>query len=325
MRAMQAHRFGGPEQLTMAEVAEPEPPAGQVRVAVRSAGVNPADLARLSGLFRGIQLPYIPGTDVCGEIDAVGAGVSASRVGERVYGRALTGGYAEKTCLLAAEAIPLPSNLSFFEGGGIPIPLFTAYHALHRKASLKRGESVLISGGGGGVGVAAIQLAKIIGARVITTAGSREKCDGVMRLGAEVAVNYREQDFVEEAKRFTSGAGVDVIVENVAGDNFARDFDAISSFGRIVIVGTGTRGSAEAKFNTYSCLTKDVTILGMSLVNAGSHVPEMGASLNQLFEQKKLKVLISKSYSLSQAGEALRDLLAGRVFGKLVLDLTEVR
>jgi NADPH:quinone reductase len=104
-------------------------------------------------------------------------------VGERVYGRALTGGYAEKTCLLATEAIPLQSNLSFFEGGGIPIPFFTAYHALHHKASLKRGESILISGGGGGVGVAAIQLAKIVGARVITTAGSREKCDGVMRLG----------------------------------------------------------------------------------------------------------------------------------------------
>lgn len=322
MRAVQAHKFGGPEELTIAEVAEPEPLAGQVRVAVRSAGVNPADLARLSGLLPGIQLPYIPGTDVCGEIDAVGLGVNASRVGERVYGRALSGGYAEKTCLLATEAMPLPSNLSFFEGGGIPIPFFTAYHALHHKASLKRGESVLISGGGGGVGVAAIQLAKIIGARVITTAGSREKCDGVMRLGADVAVNYREQDFVEEAKTFTSGAGVDVIVENVAADNFSRDFDAISRFGRMVIVGTGTGRSAQAKFNIYSALTKDVSVFGMSLVNAGSHVPEMGASLNQLFEQKKLKVVVSKSYPLSQAGEALTDLLAGRVFGKLVLDLT---
>ena len=158
--------------------------------------------------------------------------------------------------------------------------------------------------------MAAIQLAKIIGARVITTAGSREKCDGVMRLGADVAVNYREQDFVEEAKTFTSGAGVDVIVENVAADNFSRDFDAISRFGRMVIVGTGTGRSAQAKFNIYSALTTDVSVFGMSLVNAGSHVPEMGASLNQLFEQKKLKVLISKSYSLSQAGEALRDLLA---------------
>jgi NADPH:quinone reductase len=148
---------------------------------------------------------------------------------------------------------------------------------LHHKASLKQGESVLISGGGGGVGVAAIQLAKIVGARVITTTGSREKCDGVMRLGADVAVNYRQQDFVQEAKTFTSGAGVHVIVENIAADNFSRAFDAISRFGRIVIIGTGTGRSAEAKFNIYSGLTKDVTVFGIGLVNAGSHVPEMGA------------------------------------------------
>jgi NADPH:quinone reductase len=125
----------------------------------------------------------------------------------------------------------------------------------------------------------------------------------VTRLGADLAVNYRQQNFVDEAKTFTSGAGVDVIVENVAAEDFSRDFDAISRFGRIVIVGTGTGRSAETKFNSYSGLTKDLTVFGMSLVNAGSHVPEMGASLNQLFEQKKLKVLISKSYSLPQAGE----------------------
>ena len=144
-------------------------------------------------MFPGLALPYIPGTDVSGEIDAVGEGVDSSRVGERVYGRALTGGYAEKTCLLASEAIPLPSNLSFPEGSGIPIPFFTAYHALQNKALLQRVETVLISGGGGGVGVAAIQLAKLAGARVITTSGSAEKCDRVIRLGADVAVNYAKR------------------------------------------------------------------------------------------------------------------------------------
>ena len=215
-----------------------------------------------------------------------------------------------------------PRNLSFAEGSGIPIPFFTAYHALHNKASLRREESVLISGGGGGVGVAAIQLAKMCGARVITTCGSAEKCDGVIRLGADVAVNYREQDFVEEVNKFTEGAGVDVIIENVAADNFARDFDAISKFGRIVLIGTGTGRSAGASFNIYSALTKDITVLGMSLVNAASHVPAYGSSLNKLFQERKLKVVISKSYSLSQAGEALKDLVAGRVFGKLVLEMS---
>jgi NADPH:quinone reductase len=322
MKAMRADRFGGPEQLKLVEAAEPKPAAGQVRIRVRSAGVNPADLVRLSGLLPGIELPYVPGTDVCGEIDAVGAGVNASRTGERVYGRALTGGYAAKTCMFASEAIPLPSNLSFAEGSGIPIPFFTAYHALHNKASIRKGETVLISGGGGGVGVAAIQLAKIAGARVITTCGSAEKCDRVIRLGADVAVNYRERDFVEEVKRFTAGAGVDVVIENVAADNLARDFDAISKFGRIVIIGTGTGRSAEASFNIYSALTKDITFLGMSLVNASSHVPAFGNSLNKLFEENSLRVIVSKSYSLSQAAEALNDLVAGRVFGKLVLNVS---
>jgi NADPH:quinone reductase-like Zn-dependent oxidoreductase len=322
MKAMRADRFGGPEQLRLVDATEAEPAAGQVRVLVRSAGLNPADLVRLSGLFPGIGLPYIPGTDVSGEIDEVGAGVNASRIGERVYDRAFTGGYAEKTCMLASEAIPLPSSLSFAEGSGIPIPFFTAYHALHNKARLQPGETVLISGGGGGVGVAAIQLAKIGGARVITTCGSAEKCDRAIGLGADVAVNYRERDFVEEVKTFTAGAGVDVVIENVAADNFARDFEAISKFGRIVIIGTGTGRSSEASFNIYSALTKDITFFGMSLVNVSSHVLAFGDALNKLFGEKRLRVIISKSYSLSQAAEALNDLVAGRVFGKLVLNVS---
>ena len=321
MKAMRADKFGGPEELKLVEATEPKPAAGQVRIRVHSAGINPADLVRLSGMFPGLTLPYIPGTDVSGEIDAVGEGVDAARAGARVYGRAITGGYAEKACLLACEAIPLPSNLSFAEGSGIPIPFFTAYHALQNKAVLQRGETILISGGGGGVGVAAIQLAKLAGARVITTCGSAEKCDGVLRLGADVAVNYRERDFVEEVKKFTDGAGVDVIIENVAADNFARDFDAISKFGRIVVVGTGTGRSAGASFNIYSALTKDITVLGMSLVNAASNVPTYGSALNKLFQEQKIKVAISSSYSISQAGEALKDLVAGRVFGKLVLEM----
>jgi NADPH2:quinone reductase len=322
MKAMRAQKFGGPEQLALVDASEPEPTPGQVRIRVRSAGINPADLVRLSGMFLGITLPYIPGTDVSGEIDAVGEGVNTSRIGERVYGRAVTGSYAEKTCMVAGEAVLLPSNLSFAEGSGIPIPFFTAYHALHNKASLRNGETVLISGAGGGVGVAAIQLAKIAGARVIATCGSAEKCDRVVRLGADVAINYRERDFVEEAKRFTGGVGVDLILENVAADNLARDFDAVSKFGRIVLIGAGTGRHSEGSFNIYSALTKDVTVYGMTLVNAASLVPDFGSSLNKLFQEGKLKVVISKSYSLSQAPEALRDLLAGRVFGKLTIDVS---
>jgi NADPH2:quinone reductase len=319
MKAMRAHQFGGPEQLRYEDAPEVLPQAGQVQIKVRAAGINPADLVRLSGRLQPLTLPYIPGTDVCGEVEAVGSGVGHVKPGDRIFGRALGGGYAEKTCLAASEAIPLPSNLSFEDGAAIPIPFYTAYHALHGKAALKSGEKVLVSAGGGGVGVAAIQIAKIAGAQVITTVGSQEKAQRTRTLGADVAVNYREQDFVAEVQKFTDGKGVDVIIENVAADNFAKDFAALAMRGRIVLIGTGTGKSADATFGVFGALMKDATIYGMSLVNAGSAIPEIATALTGLFSTGKLKAVVSKSYPLREAPEALADLVAGRVFGKLVL------
>ncbi len=319
MKAMRAHQFGGPEQLRYEDTPDVLPQAGQVQIKVRAAGINPADLVRLSGRLQPLTLPYIPGTDVCGEVEAVGSGVGHVKPGDRVFGRALGGGYAEKTCLAASEAIPLPSNLSFEEGAAIPIPFYTAYNALHGKAGLKPGEKVLVSAGGGGVGVAAIQIAKIAGARVITTVGSQEKAQRTRTLGADVAVNYREQDFVAEVQKFTDGKGVDVIIENVAADNFAKDFAALAMRGRIILIGTGTGKSADATFGVFGALMKDATIYGMSLVNAGSAIPEIATALTGLFSTGKLKAVVSKSYPLREAPEALADLVAGRVFGKLVL------
>src|ERR1700740_2918441 len=139
MKAMCAHQFGGPEQLKLEDAPEPQLQAGQIMIRVRAAGINPADLVRLSGRLGSPPLPYIPGTDVCGEVERVGAGVTNLKQGQRVFGRALTGGYAERTCLAVEEAIPLPPNLSFEEGAAIPIPFYTAYQALHNKAAVKSG------------------------------------------------------------------------------------------------------------------------------------------------------------------------------------------
>jgi len=319
MKAMRAHQFGGPELLRLEDAPDPQVLAGQVQIRVRAAGINPADLVRLSGRLGTPPLPYIPGTDVCGEVEAVGAGVTHVKPGDRVYGRAFAGGYAEKTCLMGSEAIPLPTNLSWEEGAAIPIPFFTAYRALYHKAILRPGEAVLISGGGGGVGVAAIQLAKATNARVCTTVGSKEKADRVRQLGADVAINYREQDFVAEVQKATDGKGVNVIIENVAADNFAKDFAVLALNGRIVLIGTGTGKAAEANFAVFGALFKDATILGMSLVNAGGVIQEMAAALNPLFAAGKIKAVISLSYPLAEAAQALGDLVAGRVIGKLVL------
>jgi len=319
MKAMRAHQFGGPDQLKLEDAPEPQAQAGQVIIRVRAAGINPADLVRLSGRLGSLLLPYIPGTDVCGEVESLGAGVSNLKRGQRVFGRALTGGYAEKTCLAAEEAVPLPANLSFDEGAAIPIPFYTAYHGLHNKAAMKSGESVLVSAGGGGVGVAAIQLARLAGARVITTVGSREKAERVAALGAHVAVNYKEQDFVAEVQKFTDNKGIDVIIENVAADNLAKDFLAAALRARIVVIGTGTGKAGDASFPVFAALMKDVTMLGMSLINAGAAITEMARVLSGLFSEGKLKAVVSKSYPLADAPQALADLVAAKVFGKLVL------
>jgi len=319
MKALRAHQFGGPEVLRLEDAPDPQVQAGQVQIRVRAAGINPADLVRLSGRLGTLPLPYIPGTDVCGEVEAVGAGVANVKVGDRICGRAFAGGYAEKTCLVANEVVALPANLSWEQGAAIPIPFFTAYRALYHKAQLRPGETVLVSAGGGGVGVAAIQLAKVTNARVLTTVGSREKAERTRELGADVAINYREQDFVAEVQKATGGKGANVIIENVAADNLAKDFGAIALNGRIVLVGTGTGKAADASFGVLGALFKDVAVLGMSLVNAGPVIQEMAAALTHLFAAGSIKAVVSRAYPLAEAKEALGDLVAGRVFGKLVL------
>jgi NADPH:quinone reductase-like Zn-dependent oxidoreductase len=319
MKAMRAHQFGGPEVLRLEDAPDPQVQGGQVQIRVRAAGINPADLVRLSGRLGQPPLPYIPGTDVCGEVEAVGAGVMNVKVGDRVCGRAFAGGYAEKTCLVANEVVPLPTNLSWEEGAAIPIPFFTAYRALYHKAQLRPGETVLVSAGGGGVGVAAIQLAKVTHARVLTTVGSREKAERTRELGADVTINYREQDFVPEVQNATGGKGVNVIIENVAADNLAKDFGAIALNGRIVLIGTGTGKAADASFGVIGALSKDVAVLGMSLVNAGPVIQEMAAAVTHLLADGSIKAVVSRTYPLAEAKDALGDLVAGRVFGKLVL------
>lgn len=319
MKAMRAHQAGGPEQLRYEDAPEPELGDAQVRIQVRAAGINPADLVRLSGTLAPLHFPYITGTDVCGEVEAVSPGATNVKPGDRVFGRAIGAAYAEKTCLMAREAIPLPDNLSFEEGAAIPIPFYTAYYALHYKAALKAEETVLISAGGGGVGVAAIQLAKAAGARVITTVGSQEKVDRTRELGADIALNYKQQDFAAEVLKHTDGKGADIIIENVASDNLAADCSAVARSGRIVLIGTGTGKAPNATFGVLPALIKDITFYGMSLINADDAIPDMAAAIVRLFGQGKLKAPVSKTYHLSEAPQALNDLLDAKVFGKLVL------
>ncbi len=321
MKAMRAAQFGGPENLRFEDAPEPALRDAHVLIRVKATGINPADLVRMSGRYpQRLPLPYIPGTDVAGEVEAIASDVAHVQVGDRVFGRSINGGgYAEKTCLPAHETIPLPDNLSFAEGAAIPVPFYTAYVAVHHKAALKAAETVLVSAGGGGVGVAAIQLAKVIGARVLTTVGSTEKAEKTQALGADVAINYKTQDFAAEIQQLTDGKGVDVIIENVATDNFAKDFSALAQNGRIVLIGTGTGKAPEAAFMVGAALFKDAQIYGMALGNSAAHIPDMAQALTPLFSSAAVKAVVHKTYALADAQQALQDLVASNVFGKLVL------
>ena len=207
----------------------------------------------------------------------------------------------KKLACLSMKHSPYQRTFHLLKGAAIPVPFYTAYVALHHKAQIQQGETVLISAGGGGVGVAAIQLAKAAGARVITTVGSQEKADKTRALGADEALNYKEQDFAVEVQNLTAGKGVAVIIENVAADNFAKDFSAISRYGRIVIIGTGTGKAPEATFMTGAALFKEVSIYGMALPNSVALIPDIANALIPLFTDQNIRAVVHKSYPLADS------------------------
>lgn len=322
MKAIQAHQFGDPEVVKYEEVPTPRPGAGEVLVRVRAAGVNPVDVAMLSGRHpaaKGLSFPFIPGFDVAGEVEALGDGVKNLKEGEAIFARARGGAYAEFARVPAAEAGRKPKNLSFEEAAATPIAFLTAWSALVHKAALQAGETVLVQGGGGGVGSAAIQVAKVLGARVITTVGSSEKARRAKEIGADFAIVYREKDFSAEVREITGGKGADVIIETVASENLQKDVEAISLWGRIVIIGAGTGKRPEAIFPVGPALFKDLHLYTTTLFNVPHLVPEMTQRLVALFEEGKMRPQVGSTFPLREAAKAHRALLEGKFFGKIVL------
>ncbi|HLC20663.1 MAG TPA: NADPH:quinone oxidoreductase family protein [Candidatus Methylomirabilis sp.] len=223
MKAIRVHEPGGPEALQYEEAPDPRPEPGEVLIRVEAAGINFADTLARKGLYpTSTPPPFIPGFEVAGTVIEVGAGVKEITRGERVTGFAPKGGYAELAVMPAASAIPVPEPMTFEEAAAFPIVFLTAYHALKSFGRLRQGESVLIHAAGGGVGTAAVQLAKVWGARVFATAGSDEKLSGVKGLGADEVLNYRTADFAEAVRRWTGGRGVDIILESVGGEVFEK-------------------------------------------------------------------------------------------------------
>ncbi|MBA3351679.1 MAG: NADPH:quinone reductase [Blastocatellia bacterium] len=318
MKAIIVHEFGGPEVMRLEDVPTPAPDAGQVLVKIEAAGVNPVDTYLRSGNHaHAPALPYTPGKDGAGVVQQVGDGVTEFKAGDRVYtAGSISGTYAEFSLCEVTHLGRLPDNVTFEEGAGIWTPYATAYRALFQKAGARAGETVLIHGASGGVGIAAIQWATHAGLTVFGTASSDEGKKLVGDQGADRVIDHTDDGHLEEVRKLTDGRGVDVIIEMLANVNLQNDFDGLSMFGRITVV--GNRGSLE--FNPRVVMGKDATVYGMSLFNApAKDKQEIHRAIFDGFDQGYLKPVIGESIALGDAPRAHQQVIESKAFGKIVL------
>jgi NADPH:quinone reductase len=318
MRAIRVKEFGGPEVLKLEEVADLKPGAGQVVVRVRAVGVNPVDAYMRSGVYpRKPALPYTPGTDAAGTVESVGAGVTRFHPGDRVYtATTLSGAYAEQTLCDATLVFPLPAHVSFAQGAAMHIPYATAFRALFHRAQAQGGETVLIHGASGGVGVAAVQLARAAGLHVTATAGSDRGKQLVTAEGAHQVLDHTSEKHFEEALAATGGRGYDIILEMLANVNLGRDLGILALKGRVVVV--GNRGTAE--INARDIMTRDGAVLAMSLWNATPlELTSIHAALVAGLENRSLRPVIGREIPLAEAARAHVAVMEAGAYGKIVL------
>jgi len=318
VKAIQANAFGDSSVLHLVDLDVPEPRPGEVRVRVAAAGVNPVEVYIRNGGYAAYtpDLPYVPGFDAAGVVDAVGAGVAALALGERVFVAAKrTGTYAEHAVVAAESVRPLADAVSFEQGASVGIPGLAAHRALFSRGGLGAGERVLIHGASGAVGQLAIQLARAAGATVIGTAGSPEGLAAVRALGVP-AVDHADPGHYGEIGRLTDGAGVDLIVEMLANENLVADFDVLAKYGRIVVV--GNRGSID--FNPRLLMGKDADVRGLATWNfppalRAAALDDLGARL----ADGSLVPLVGRSFPLAEAARAQDHVMTARALGKVVL------
>lgn len=316
MRAIRVHDFGPPENMLLEEAADPAPGAGQVLIRVKAAGVNPVEAYIRSGSYYKRALPYTPGTDAAGVVEAVGEGVSAFKPGDRVYtAGTVTGAYAE-LCLCGEKQVhSLPGNLSYAQGASIGIPYATAYRALFHKAKASAGEMVLVHGATGGVGIAAVQLAKAWGLKVFGTGGTDEGRELAAFEGAFHVLDHNDPAHLEKAKELSNG-GLDIIIEFLANVNLGADLAALGKRGRVVVV--GSRGSVQ--IDPRELMSRDASIVGMSLFNATEEeLRSIHHGLQAGFESGVLRPRIGREMALGDAPKAHHAIMEERAHGKIVL------
>lgn len=321
MKAIRVHQFGGPEVMKLEDAPDPSPGPGQVVVRIRAAGVNPVDTYIRTGTYaRKPPLPYTPGSDGAGSVEQIGAGVSRVKVGDRVYvikaADAGGGTYAEKVLCDQRHVFPLPAHSSFGEGAAVGVPYGTAYRALFQRAQAQPGETVLVHGATGGVGIAAVQMAVAHGMTVIGTGGTDQGRQLVREQGAHHVLDHRAPGYFDELMKLTGGKGVNVVVEMLANVNLDKDLTALAPFGRIVVV--GSRGRAE--IDPRATMGREAAVVGMSLWAAGEEpVLRAHAGIVAGLANRTLRPVVGREMPLSDAPKAHEAVMKEAAFGKIVL------
>ncbi len=323
MACIEIAEFGGPEVLKPATRPTPEVAAGEVLVRVAAAGVNRPDIFQRQGRYPPPPgVTDIPGLEVAGVVAAVAGDVAGWKAGDSLCALAGGGGYAEYCAVPAPQCLPIPGGLNMVEAAAIPETFFTVWTNVFERAVLKPGETLLVHGGASGIGTAAIQMASRLGARVIVTAGTPEKCASCMELGAERAVNYRQEDFVAAAKEFGNGKGVDVILDMVGGGYIERNIKALAADGRLVNIAY-LRGS-KAEIDFLPVMLKRLTITGSTLrpqtvERKGTIAGALKELIWPLIASGSIKPVIHATFPLAEAAEAHRLMESGNHIGKIVL------
>lgn len=336
MKAIVVTRFGGPEVMELREQPDPAPGPGQVVVRVHAAGINFADLLMRLGYYSGgPKPPFTPGIEAAGVVEAAAEGVAEPRAGERVIAFTFRGGYAEKIAIPAERALPIPAEMSFSDAAALPVNYLTAYQALTYMAHLRAGELVLIHAAAGGVGVAAIQLARLAGAEIFATA-SAAKHDFLRRQGVAHAIDYHTQDFETEVRRLTGGEGVDVILDAVGGASFRKGYRLLRHGGRLICYGLSAAVAGKGRslkalaawwnspsFNPLDLIDKNRAVIGVHLGTLGRAHPERVREwlleMFRLYQVGQIKPHIGATFALGDAVEAHHYIHDRKNTGKVLL------
>ncbi|MFE3772301.1 NAD(P)H-quinone oxidoreductase [Streptomyces sp. NPDC059122] len=323
MRAITIPEPGGPEALVWAEVPDPQPAEGEVLIEVAASAVNRADLLQRQGFYDpppGAS-PY-PGLECSGRIAAIGPGVHGCAVGDEVCALLSGGGYAEKVAVPAGQVLPLPPGVDLVTAAALPEVACTVWSNVFMIAHLRPGETLLVHGGASGIGTMAIQLAKAVGARVAVTAGGPEKLARCAELGADILIDYREQDFVQEIRKATDGKGADVILDIIGAKYLQRNVKALAIAGRLAII--GLQGGVKAELNLAALISKRAAITGTGLrARPVSEKSAIVAAVREhvwpLIGNGQVRPIIDRALPMAEAAEAHRILDSGSHVGKVVL------